>query len=758
MRRIFGVILAALVLTLAVTGCSFKDNKEMKDSKGNQTIAADKTSGDVLAKGKYVEEDLGFPDGVVPNEFIAITTSPSGELELYAYNNDAYKKYTYTDKKWSMGKVVAALKPNDFAINNFAITKIFYGDDKKQYLLGDNLSDNQCALYRLSDTDVFEKVELKRFEDTNEEWSNLFYRPKVIKVLKNGMIAAAYPWSTIEVYSPDGQSMIGEYHCGFFCVLAVEGNTLYYLDENDKELLSVNMETKKEGNPKSIDIPWSIGSDAYYSGVLELADGNTYICNSSGIHLNMEGSSLWETLLEGSQSSLSMPSERLKDFEVGIENECYILFSNVYNAEVSIKHVFYDENASSVPPTELSIFSIEDSPTIRQAIILYQESHPEVRINYTIANADNEVKYTYGLKNLEQTITLKDQMNALNTELLAGKGPDILVLDSMPIESYIDKGVLEDMGSIFNPLKASGELLSNITEPYYSDDKVYTMPLRFKLPFIYGASAAVNAANSTTELAEYARNCNEIPLLGPSNYRALAAWLFMIYYDQILNQENEIEEAALQEFLEDINVISAAIDASDDTRMSGFRTSGGRFFGYWMADYYKVYKKECQANIMEYGGMKDFALPLTVIQEWQGSLRAINHVFKATGLIGISSAGKQKELAKEFIQVLFGKEIQRQNLEGAFPINQAAMEEWIQFEDKDYYCIAGEEKITAYYPEKKARDKIYEYVCAADRPMVNDMVMMDMILDEAERYLRGDITAEQAASNAVESVNLYRSE
>jgi hypothetical protein len=42
--------------------------------------------------------------------------------------------------------------------------------------------------------------------------------------------------------------------------------------------------------------------------------------------------------------------------------------------------------------------------------------------------------------------------------------------------------------------------------------------------------------------------------------------------------------------------------------------------------------------------------------------------------------------------------------------------------------------------------------------MVNDITIVDMILDEAERYLRGDITAEQAASNAVSSIHLYQSE
>ncbi len=604
---------------------------------------------------------------------------------------------------------------------------------------------------------MFEKVEIKRFEDINEDWGNLPCRPEVIKVLENGMIAAAYPWGVIEVNSPDGQSVVGEFPCGSLCVLAVEGNTLYYTDQNDKEILSINMETKEEGTPKLLDIPWLIGTSTFYTGVLELVDGNTYVCNTSGIHLNMKGTSLWETLLEGDQCSLNLPSVTLKDYVVGTKDEFYIVLSNKGNTDVSIKHIFFDENADSVPPIVLSIFSIDDNPTIRQAITIFQESHPEVRINFNIANPDTELKYSYGIKNPEQTITLKDQINALNTELLAGRGPDILVLDSMPIESYIDKGVLEDMGSIFSSLKESGELLPNITNPYDMDGKVYTMPIRFKLPFIYGVSEAVNAVNSITELAEYARNNNEMPLLTPCNYRSLAAWLFMIYYDQLLNQENEIDKAALQEFLEAIKVISDAIHASDDARMNGFTTSGGPVLGYWMTGSINVYNKECQTNIMELGGMKDFMLPLRAVQECQGSFRVINHIFKATGLIGINREGKQKDLAREFIQLLFSKEIQSQNLEGAFPVNKAALEEWIRL-DNNNTIIAANGTITATYPDKGAREKIYEYICEADRPMTNDMTMMDMILDEAERYLRGDITAEQAASNAVAGINLYLSE
>jgi ABC-type glycerol-3-phosphate transport system substrate-binding protein len=745
MKRVLGVIMVTVLLLLTVTGCSSKENKDKE---------VDKALEDGVSKGRYVEEDIVFPEGVVASEFVSITVSPKGDTELYAYNDGAYEKYLYIDKSWSKVDAEALQSFNNMSTNNFMIQNVFYGEDKKQYLLGYTRPEYRNALYRLSDTGEYEKVEVKRFNDSYEEWRNVPYRPNVLKVLENGMIAAAYPWRVIEVYSTDGQSMISEYNCGRSCVLGAEGNILYYTDQNDKEVLSTDMKTKEEGNPRSIEI------DAFDTGILEIANSIAYISNTYGIHLNKEGGSLWETLIDGSQSSLGMPSKTLTNFILGTEDDYYLVLTNMDNTEVGLKHIYYDENVSSVPPIELSIFSIEDNATIRQAITVFQESHPDVRINFRVANLGQKVKYTYGIKNPDETITLKDHINALNTELLAGRGADILVLDGLPIASYIEKGVLEDMGSIFNSMKASDEILPNITAPYFSENKVYAMPLRFKLPIIYGAYDAVNAANSIEELAEYARNSKEIPLLRPSNYRALAAWLLITYYDQILSSNNDIDEAALQDFLESVHILSDAINASDDVELDYMNTIKGRAYGYWVSASINVHKKEFQTNIEELGGIQDFAVPIEVVNKWQGSFRAINNSFKANGLVGINSAGNQKELALEFIQLLFAKEIQSLDLLDGFPINKAAMEEWIKDEkDSNGFTVTdGEYDIRALSPKEEPRKEIYESVRAADKPMVNDMTMLDMLLDEAEKYLRGDITVEQAAQNAVASINLYLSE
>ena len=33
-----------------------------------------------------------------------------------------------------------------------------------------------------------------------------------------------------------------------------------------------------------------------------------------------------------------------------------------------------------------------------------------------------------------------------------GNGPDIILLDGLPVESYIEKGLLEDISDVINPL------------------------------------------------------------------------------------------------------------------------------------------------------------------------------------------------------------------------------------------------------------------------------------------------------------------
>ncbi|MBH1939602.1 carbohydrate ABC transporter substrate-binding protein [Mobilitalea sibirica] len=742
MKKKISIIMSCLLLLLTLSGCSNGGKGETEEE--NITVEGK------IAMGRYVEETIDFPKEVDPDDYISLTVTPYGIIELYTYKNfGSYEKYVYTDKEWTKENADELQGFN--RTNTMRITDVFYGEDGRQYLLG-NSTKYKNVLYRLSDQGEYEKLEIKKFEEKYAEY-DMYYRPLIIKVLKNGMIAASYLRGEIEVYSSDGQSVIAELTSSYDAKFTVEENNLYYTSQNKDELFTIDMETKEEGTPRAIEI------DLSNIGILEYDSTTAYFCDTSGIHLNKEGSSLWETIVDGNQSSLNMPSLTLSKFIVGAEDDFYCVYQDINKAV--IKYLYYDENLSTIPSVELSIFSLTDSKTIRQAIAMFREKHPDVFINYRVAKQDQGKYYTYGIEDPEQTVTDTDYIKTLNTELLASKGADILVLDGLPVDSYIEKGVLEDMGSIFTPMLENGELIENIADNYIDDGKVYAMPVRFKFPIIYGNAEAVNFAGSIKELADYTKSNQEIPLLYESNYRALAAWFLLIYYDQILNDKNVIDEGMLQDLLEAMNIIASNIGASNDATLDHMNKSiGHTVFGYWVGAMGYLHKKLIQSNIALMNGIADFAIPLEATRQWKGTYNAMNHTYVASALIGINSAGKQKELAKEFIHLLFSEEVQSFELEDGFPLNTKAMDGWIQRDQSMGMSILFDDgyTIVSDYPTSSVRKKIYEIICSLSKPMMNDTTMLNMILDEAERYLRGDITAEQAAKNAVSSINTYLNE
>ena len=61
----------------------------------------------------------------------------------------------------------------------------------------------------------------------------------------------------------------------------------------------------------------------------------------------------------------------------------------------------------------------------------------------------------------EDGMTEADAIRTLNTEILAGNGPDLICLDGFNLESYLEKGVLADVSHI---LDQADPLLRNITD------------------------------------------------------------------------------------------------------------------------------------------------------------------------------------------------------------------------------------------------------------------------------------------------------
>ena len=85
--------------------------------------------------------------------------------------------------------------------------------------------------------------------------------------------------------------------------------------------------------------------------------------------------------------------------------------------------------------------------------------------------------------------------------------PDILLMDGLPVNSYVEKGLLADVSDTVNPLISDGKLFDKIAQTYKGDDgKIYAVPMIFKVPIVIGRKSDLDKLNNLSDFASLAQD------------------------------------------------------------------------------------------------------------------------------------------------------------------------------------------------------------------------------------------------------------
>ena len=76
------------------------------------------------------------------------------------------------------------------------------------------------------------------------------------------------------------------------------------------------------------------------------------------------------------------------------------------------------------------------------------------------------------------------------------------MMDGMPLDSYVEKGMLLELNDIVAQLESESGYYKNILEAYQSDGKLFTVPIRFALPVIAGESDRISGIKDLGTLAD----------------------------------------------------------------------------------------------------------------------------------------------------------------------------------------------------------------------------------------------------------------
>lgn len=713
-------MLCLLMLTLILgqlAGCQ-KTNQSKKEE---------------VAMGRYKEANVAMPEGVESGKEIAyyLTVNPEHRFEVYAADKQDFSQRCYVRKEdgtWEesipewmskfVGQELISGVTYDTDGNSFSYQKIPSEDGEK----------DQIYLYKSTNRKSVEKISVDDYKDPVTSYEV----PLQITPLSEDMLAVLN-YETANIYQ-DGKNIVSidtQGHSFTYC------NDKLVITDGSKDCIDfINISSGKIEN--QIDFKNLRNLDATYACD---NDGNIYIVTRDGVYRTTETSSTVEEIMEAKLTALNQPSLDIEKIIVLNQNEFYILYCGEGGKRL-LKQYLYDESLPTVPDKKLTIVSLYDCDSVRQGIYTFEKMYPDVWVDYQVLldGADGVQK--------------NDAINKLNTELLAGSGPDILVLDGLPINSYKEKGVLADLSIALKPYLDEKKLLENVVKNTSKENKIYAMPLRIGITYVYGVDEAVQSADSIESLAQYASR-QQLPIFPSYAFEnQQLAQIMFDYYSYEFIQGKSIDEGRLRDFLDSLKNIADQTQIRPNTMGSAFDFDNSDLLNAIFPQ--SIYVKQSQLGMITLQDMIYSFEPIFVTDYMNGSCSTIHSQYRPSGLLGINAKSEQQGLAAQFVETMFSLKVQRTYLGEGFPVNIDALKGY-EMEDDDHLFINDTYEVGQ--PKDKSKlQNILDLCTTVDTPIIVDEAMKSMVVEEATSYLNAELSLQEAVDAIVNKVNIYLQE
>lgn len=765
-RKAAACLTAAALTAGLLAGCAAQGKEEGSSANVGETrdsLAAEDSS---AAKGRYVEEDIEVPWDE-DAQWCYGCKDADGKIQAFLYDptSMAIMQYQY-DGSWSEADCGWI---NEIAERGNEIYYVRYGQDGAYYVLATESQEEEQT--EETDTEDYEQQPMPwhlytRTESETQEISLPFltaegqesqaFFPFYMGILQNGDIAFVGTGSDdIVVYDRTSgkkkaelakhQTMVSE-----DLMYLLEGNTLATLAENQTDIVFYDTQTGEEEKRISI-------GEQKQGSLTAGGNGDYYLANSEGIWRFRDDGSILEQIFDGSLGSMGSASQILMGFLTGEDEDFYVFYRSENLQQAQMKHYIYDAEASAIPSQTLSIYGLRENSKITEAVHVFQMKNPDVKVDY---------QYAFGEYDGGET---EDTIKALNTELLGGQGADVLVLDGLPEDSYIEKGVLADITEFGDQLEQDGTVLEAVAEGSRKDGKLYSLATGMMVPIMYGTKETSGILESLDALEEYLEKEEDALVTGVNAYSNIAWMLFALDYENVIDENKAVQKEEVVRILEDAKKIGDNNNGeyvkmmqqewirnrkeSQDliNRRTAFQLSGCETY----------YNETCVGiravnSIYALADICDAKKPLNM------EARSINNYYIPTCVLGINAASQQKELARSFIETVLSDAVQTAT-DSDIPVRTESIDGLAKLvEDKDMYTMGTsgwDGEMHSYgYPTAEEIEPFLTIFKQVKKPFAADSTVQEAFLDAADRYFNDGVSKEEAAEEMAQMVDMYLAE
>ncbi len=668
----------------------------------------------------YIEKNIpSVYDGHEKEHYCNVVLSEKKEIEYYTMEEkeDGYdiQKYTLTGDGrknpyvW-VREEVSWLKGIKNKVHDDRIT-VFLGEDSKTYAWYIDSEENVHIVKQSNDT----FVELPKMDLHRTDFQQ-------IAVLENGNIVSADMGKECFVYQQEDGSLLTSFPCGWYESLRVSGNQIYITDRTSSYVQNYNAEQQVFETPIALEIDNSV---RIFSD-----EDDVYLGCPKGIFRTKKGGEEFQKILDAGTYHFARENIILLKFFV-----CGDAFYFVYGEDGGSIKKYVPAEEGDEPDQSLTVYSLQNNDVILDMISEFQNKYPDIEIIYETGEG------------AEGSVTIADRIRALNARILAGDGPDVFVLDGLPTESYIKKGILADLMPTLADRKE--DLVPGILSAYTTEEKVYMLPLRFSVP-VFVTSGQESSVYSTLEaLVEYSEENNGI-MQGGYSYADLVEMLYYNYRPDMISKDGVVKKESLKIFLEQTKRFceSEGISGTTDhsrTYLQGY--SGANDLLYGNAKFMFV---------LVNGGSELAELP-SIVKYKNGEIVGNNGVFFPSAMLGVNSMSKKKDLAYLFFQFAISNEVQKRHIFfSGYPIDVKVLDKFANT-DLSHIVVAGGNngELDFSYFTKEESAQMIGIAKNVSTPFTVNASVWQIIENESVEYLKGEKGLEECVDVIASRVQLY---
>ena len=487
--------------------------------------------------------------------------------------------------------------------------------------------------------------------------------------------------------------------------------------------------------------------------------GAMYVANSDGLYRYVFGASQVEQLIDG---SLTMMSHREYTFRPAVEKDHHNFLIS-YLSDSSVERLMdytFHLDADLLARKEITVFSLFDNHAIRQAGAIFQSQNPHIAIHFEV-----------GIPMDDQTTTISDAVSTLNTQIMAGSGPDILLLGGLPYEAYIENDVLLDLSAMVASLQEGQRFFDNILESYGMDEALYMVPLAFFPILSAGPEGLLENTMNLPELAntvEALRRDNyEIrSIMGYDNQETLLRKLLHYVYAELITEDGIVNREMLAGFLADARRIYQAnwFEETPPVEMSNHWGHSG-IFGVerdiTAGMGFSVDQQELAVGVISTFFSLDTLTSIIGDTDWD---YAVHSAFVPVNTLGINARSDRLEESISFVRFLLSADMQSSAEFVGMPVNQAGFlrrheEAGVGQTDITGLGEDGEFMyLTVYGASVEQLDRLMEALEGVDRISSPNRFVLEAVLGEGIPFLSGLQSLEETVEQILARVNLVLAE